>query len=443
MQVTLTLEAEHGARTDVLLDADPATPLRMVEQVLAPHLPAPGRLLLAGAPLDADLALGDSGLRDGVRLGVGTALPCPPAARPGTPQLHVVGGPDAGRILALPAGRTVLGRGAVADLRLDDEELSRRHLAVCVGTPCTVEDLGSTNGTWLEGEALQPGVPVPLTSESLLVAGRSRLALRYAAAPDAVLEPDGIGGLAYNRPPRVAPVAPAVRVQLPVPPTEREAARVPWLAALLPLALGGVLVAVTHSMTFLLFSLLSPLLLLGNVVQDRRTGRRRSRQEATRYAAATAEADRQLRAARLTEEQVRRRAGPDPAALLLAATGPTGRLWERRGGDGDALALRVGLAGRRAELELVAPPGTPPPEPPVARDVPVLLPLRGLGVVGVAGPVDRVRATARWLVARPRCCTPRATCASSSSRTAVRTPAPGPGCAGCRTPGTGTGRTGR
>jgi len=400
MQVTLTLEAEHGATTDVLLDADPATPLRIVEQVLAPHLPAPGRLLLAGAPLDADLALGDSGLRDGVRLGVGTPLPCPPAARPGTPQLHVVGGPDAGRILPLSAGRTVLGRGGVADLRLDDDELSRRHLAVSGGNPCSVEDLGSTNGTWLEGEALEPGVPVPLTSEALLVAGRSRLALRYAAAPDAALEPDGNGGLAYNRPPRVAPVAPAVRVQLPVPPAEREAARVPWLAALLPLALGGVLAAVTHSPTFLLFSLLSPLLLLGNVVQDRRTGRRRSRQEATRYAAATAEADRQLRAARLTEEQVRRRAGPDPAALLLAATGPTGRLWERRGGDGDALALRVGLADQRAELELVAPPGTPPPEPPVARDVPVLLLLRTLGVVGVAGPVDRVRATARWLVAQ-------------------------------------------
>ena len=400
MQLTLTLEAEHGATTEVLLDADPATPLRIVEQVLAPHLPAPGRLLLAGAPLDADLALGDSGLRDGVRLGVGTPLPCPPAARPGTPQLHVVGGPDAGCILPLSDGRTVLGRGAVADLRLDDKGLSRRHLAVSGGNPCSVEDLGSTNGTWLDGEALEAGVPAPLTSESLLVAGRSRLALRYAAAPDAVLEPDGIGGLAYNRPPRVAPVAPAVRVQLPVPPAEREAARVPWLAALLPLALGGVLAAVTHSPTFLLFSLLSPLLLLGNVVQDRRTGRRRSRQEARRYADATAEAGAQLRAARLTEEQVRRRAGPDPAALLVAATGPTGRLWERRAGDADALALRVGLADQRAEVELVAPPGTPPPEPPVAREVPVLLPLRALGVVGVAGPVDSVRATARWLVAQ-------------------------------------------
>jgi len=121
MQLTLTLEAEHGATTEVLLDADPATPLRIVEQVLAPHLPAPGRLLLAGAPLDADLALGDSGLRDGVRLGVGTPLPCPPAARPGTPQLHVVGGPDAGCVLPLSDGRTVLGRGAVADLRLDDK----------------------------------------------------------------------------------------------------------------------------------------------------------------------------------------------------------------------------------------------------------------------------------------------------------------------------------
>jgi len=61
----------------------------------------------------------------------------------------------AGERVELFEGETVVGRGVTCELRLDDEIASRRHLRVRVGpTVATVEDLGSTNGTRLNGQPL-------------------------------------------------------------------------------------------------------------------------------------------------------------------------------------------------------------------------------------------------------------------------------------------------
>lgn len=57
--------------------------------------------------------------------------------------------------LALTHRHTVLGRGADADLRLDDPSVSRRHAEIVLSDPPRVNDLGSTNGTFLDGERVQ------------------------------------------------------------------------------------------------------------------------------------------------------------------------------------------------------------------------------------------------------------------------------------------------
>jgi hypothetical protein len=53
-------------------------------------------------------------------------------------------------------GTTVIGRGAEADLQLTDTGVSRRHaeLRVVAGA-LEVHDLGSTNGTWVNGRRVQ------------------------------------------------------------------------------------------------------------------------------------------------------------------------------------------------------------------------------------------------------------------------------------------------
>ncbi|MBN1207357.1 MAG: PAS domain S-box protein [Myxococcaceae bacterium] len=61
-----------------------------------------------------------------------------------------------GKAFPLQPGEHVLGRGSEADLRIDDHGVSRRHARVvrtADGT-CQVTDLGSTNGTYLNGVSI-------------------------------------------------------------------------------------------------------------------------------------------------------------------------------------------------------------------------------------------------------------------------------------------------
>lgn len=50
----------------------------------------------------------------------------------------------------------VIGRGSVADIRVDGKSISRRHLQISHQSGAyIVTDLGSTNGTMLNGTALR------------------------------------------------------------------------------------------------------------------------------------------------------------------------------------------------------------------------------------------------------------------------------------------------
>ena len=57
--------------------------------------------------------------------------------------------------IPLEKGTVVLGRGQDADIRMDDELVSRRHCAITFdGDGVTVKDLGSTNGTFVDGSPI-------------------------------------------------------------------------------------------------------------------------------------------------------------------------------------------------------------------------------------------------------------------------------------------------
>lgn len=60
------------------------------------------------------------------------------------------------------AGPTVIGRAVEADISVQAEEISRRHVLV-KPTPdgVAVEDLGSSNGTYINGKRVQHGVMAP------------------------------------------------------------------------------------------------------------------------------------------------------------------------------------------------------------------------------------------------------------------------------------------
>ncbi|HXX67343.1 MAG TPA: GGDEF domain-containing protein [Polyangiaceae bacterium] len=80
------------------------------------------------------------------------ALTVPLAERDPRATLTVISGEGAGRGIALTQRRTLIGRSPAADLRLEDAAISRSHAHVIVKEDGYVlEDLGSTNGTFLRG----------------------------------------------------------------------------------------------------------------------------------------------------------------------------------------------------------------------------------------------------------------------------------------------------
>jgi pSer/pThr/pTyr-binding forkhead associated (FHA) protein len=69
--------------------------------------------------------------------------------------LEVPRGPLAGLRLPLMDGTFVFGRGSQAGIELPDKSVSRRHAEIRVeGDQLSIRDLGSTNGTRLNGQLI-------------------------------------------------------------------------------------------------------------------------------------------------------------------------------------------------------------------------------------------------------------------------------------------------
>jgi pSer/pThr/pTyr-binding forkhead associated (FHA) protein len=97
-------------------------------------------------------------------------------------ELVVLEGPDAGRSFALTA-QSVIGRDPTATVHLTDEEVSRRHAIVNLGEgSITIEDLGSFNGTHMNGGKISDETPLG-TGDRIRV-GQTVLELREVPGAD-------------------------------------------------------------------------------------------------------------------------------------------------------------------------------------------------------------------------------------------------------------------
>jgi S-DNA-T family DNA segregation ATPase FtsK/SpoIIIE len=69
--------------------------------------------------------------------------------------LIMVAGEQPGRVIPIEKSRITMGR-AECDLSLKDPELSRQHALISInGMHARLEDLGSTNGTFVDGERVE------------------------------------------------------------------------------------------------------------------------------------------------------------------------------------------------------------------------------------------------------------------------------------------------
>ena len=401
MQLRITVvDTRSGRRDDVGVDAADARPLTTVRERLLECVEASDGVLVVDGRRAEDAVLGRPPLVQGcvVEVHPPSWVPASPAGH-GLLEVRVVGGPDAGAVFRLGAGRHTIGRADGCDVRIRDPGISREHAEVEVSqSGVRIADLGSTNGTLLDGQRLV-GAPAPFAPGAVLEVGSSRVRLELPTGPGLALATIGDGRLGVHRPPRARRAHRPPVVRWPAAPAPREPARLPLVTVALSLVVGAVLVAITRSGgAFLALVLLSPLVLLGQALADRRrarreeggrrAGRERVLRDAAQALATAAEADRRRRLDEL----------PDLAALALVAEGPGARLWERRPGDDDFGVVTVGTGWLPADVAVDAAGQPDAPDPPHVGPVPVALPLAGLGVLGVTGPRAAAAGLARSLL---------------------------------------------
>ncbi len=390
LRLHLVLPAS-AARHDTVVAAAPGTTVAQLRAALASCVDTDGLALhVAGHPVPDTARLGNPPLLDGATLTFAPDAPRPPTSA--LLALHVRTGPDTGHVFDLPPGEHLVGRSTDAPLRLDDPAVSRAHAVVQVRTrQVMVRDAGSTNATFLD-DLLVGSQPVPLAAGQRLRVGGTTLVLHVPRELPAAARPDGKGHLLVNRSPCLASSPARTVLEFPQPPPEGTPPPLSWVAAVLPLALSVLLAGVLRSPTMLLLGLMSPVVLVGQWLVDRRGARRSRREALAGYADALAAAEDRLTEALARETALRHEHDPEPSLLLAMAAHPQSRLWERRASLD--LRARVGLGQLPATTSC---PGRPTP---VVGPVPVDADLSSAGGLAVAGPRSTVLAAARALVGR-------------------------------------------
>jgi len=392
LEIRLTVAQPHrAARRDVVVLLDPTGRVADLEQALDTGT---GQLWLADKQLDSTATLRDAGIRDGVLVSQGG--PLREAQEPAAAiELRLVSGPEAGAIYPLPDGDTVVGGPGTA-IALTGAGLAWEQLRLHHGPSGVVAtNLDQTYPVCRNGVALLG--PVALAPDDQLQVGEHVLgfALVEPTSPD-LTGPDLT--LTVERPERHRPVLDSRTLELPAEPTRSDPRRRPLLPLAVPLLL-GLAFGVLLSPWFLVLLLAVPA--LGYLLTWRAGGAadrlldeqiREHGQDMAQYAA---DKTHLLR----TETAFLRDSAPDAAALLRTATGTGSRLWERGREGADALVLRLGTTEAVAtSVEVIASEGVVAPRPSVLHEVPLTLPLREAGVVGIVGLLATRRGLARWLV---------------------------------------------
>ncbi len=431
MRILVTVLTTKGNWVDVVVTSDATASISQLLPALRHALPdiaSPGSGEDEDATLwvDGHLVTGITPLGQALREGVVVALDNGTLGAlfgliepRGVVEIRVSGGPGAGSTHRLSLGTATVGSGVECTIAISDPRLAA-HVATLKVFPTTATGVSSARTTvhGAPGTTLRlDGAPLSDEGEemvwapgSVLEAGDTVLTLHTVEQADAALLPTGEGKLNYNRPPRLLSRRQPCQFEVPREPIPGEKPRLPLMAAIIPLGVAVVAALVLRQPIFLLFAILSPILLFSNFFGEKRLQNKNYRKACQEYLKIQLNFRTELNAARAWDEIERRTQAPDPATILLTATGPRRRLWERRRDDPDALLLRVGLSDRPAAVELNLLPGaatllgkgrglgSAAAEPPLARNVPVTFPLVDMGVLGIAGVPDCCRRLAWWLV---------------------------------------------
>ncbi|WP_082486554.1 FtsK/SpoIIIE domain-containing protein [Frigoribacterium sp. Leaf186] len=421
MRLALTvLHVPTGRRADRSVVVDPETTVGEVAAHLASTLgsasdtpgPTPGSLSVDGVPVEPGARLRSGVLLDGAVLALGG--PAPHHRLPDDlPTIRVIGGRGAGTIHVVDVGIVHVGTGPDAGVRLDDDRVPPIVASIELDGAGRFS-LTPTASAFAEPDddargplVLVDRVPVRGTAavdeHCVITIGDTLLAVAPAGHPSAAITvSDGGGTLDHARPPRLLPEPPTTSFRYPAEPQQGTKRPLPIVAALAPMLMAVVMVSVFGNVAFLAFGLMSPVVMIGNHLYDKRNGkvshrRRLADHQATKEAVA-ADAENAVR--QLQREL--RHLSPDAATVLDIAVRRRSRLWERRRDDPDHLRVRIGTADLPSGVT-IEDPAELEHRRTVARpavDVPVTVDLGDHGVVGVAGRPEHARPLVAWMLAQ-------------------------------------------
>ncbi|MBX6751316.1 MAG: cell division protein FtsK [Micromonosporaceae bacterium] len=180
------------------------------------------------------------------------------------------------------------------------------------------------------------------------------------------------------------------------------------VASLLPVVLGLVM-AYFMGPIMLLFAAMGPIMMLGSVWEDKRSGRRDYAKARKAFEEEMAALEARLATTHDELVKARREAAPDLATLSERVRELRPQLWERRATDRDFAVLRIGIGDRPSAMRLDHDPTTAGSaetqrieqllsQYAIDPDVPIDVDLRTVGVLGVTGDPAQRAALLRWLV---------------------------------------------
>ena len=406
----LVIEVD-GTRREVELAqaAEAATLADLVEHACQVPLSADVPLWVDAHRHEAGDLVRDVALIEGSRIGRSPAEQAVPV--PGW-AASLSAGLDVGWTVPVPTGRPLLiGRSPQADITLDSPSASWSHATIEHDDDgLRVRDAGSTNGTFVRGEKVaDDGVEVD--DGDVIVCGGAAITVwrgadeALAPAPGTLHNLTHVATVPFNRPPRPGLPPEPASFEPPTRKPEPPPARFGIATIVAPLLMAGVMVAVMRNPAFALIALLSPVLVLGTTVEQKRRRKKDIQDNDASFTKAFDAFKAELVDAGAVERARRRDLAPDPARTLRRAALPTTTLWQRRAAATDFLTLHAGV-------------GNVPWQPPVDKaavkragdDVsqvvadavlaaaPVEVELTQAGVVGIVGDRADALAVARSLL---------------------------------------------
>lgn len=301
--------------------------------------------------VDPRSTLAESGVRSGAHLAVTRRTGGYADRGAAVATVKVVGGPDAGREFPLSPGTAYIGRGRGCEIQLGDPQVSRRHARLLVTDVVEVVDLGSSNGIELQGQPVDRAV---LREGDTFTVGDTRLEVGLSGSSTG-LAPGRGTSVPFSRSPRIAPLYVGREFPIPNLPERPKPERPPWISALVPMALGLALVAITKNPLFGIFILLTPAMLFGHYWESKRNAKKDFEQAMTEF-----REDLGVMVEQVEEEQALEVAGrqaehPSATESIEGATAASSLLWTRRSGDPGFCEFRLGLGALPSRVTLKVP----------------------------------------------------------------------------------------